>query len=712
MKNAVKTILATLLCAAMLLGLGAAAFADNGVAASGECGADGGNVTWTLYKDGTLVIDGSGKMADFLSPSLDGSGGSPWYSERYSITKVVINEGVTRIGRNSFLNCSSLSSVSIPASVKSIGDEAFWFCCNLKKIALGEGSGSFALDNGVLMSKDGTKLILYPASRTGAAYTVPSTVSEICSGAFAYAQNLSSVTIPTNVRKICPCAFSYVIKLTDLTIENGVKTIGNGAFGGSHKINAITIPASVTSIGRFAFAECVSVNRLTFKGHAPKIGAYAFEYVTCTAYYPGNDNTWTSDKLQNYGGDLIWRVIGSDDILATGECGENGSNVLWTMHSDGTMELTGSGRMMAFEPSIPSMFPWGEFSNHIKKVVVSDGITNIGAKAFYGCRKLKSISLPKGLKSIDYAAFSSCLWLTSVNFPSSLKTIDGEAFNHCEDLSDISLPNALKTIGDYAFEHCPIAEITIPGSVKTIGVQAFSFCYSLKKINFAGNAPTNISDMAFHEVTAKAYYPAGDKTWTSDKLQNYGGKLTWKSVEAKPVIKTQPKDVTVAKGKTASFSVKADGATSFQWYYRTSPSGAWTKVKNNGASAKYNLTTAERHNGYQYRCRVKNASGSVYSDIVTLTVVTKPKITVQPVSTCVGPNYSARFTVEAEGEGLSYQWYYLKTGETTWRKVTRNGTSATYVLNIAANHNGYKYKCVVTNAAGSVESKTATLTVG
>ncbi len=186
-----------------------------------------------------------------------------------------------------------------------------------------------------------------------------------------------------------------------------------------------------------------------------------------------------------------------------------------------------------------------------------------------------------------------------------------------------------------------------------------------------------------------------------------------KIITAKPAITTQPKNQTVAAGEKATFTVKATGGSlSYQWWYRTSSTGTWTKVKNNGTSAKYTLTTAERHNGYQYRCRVSNAAGSVYSGIRTLTVVTKPAITTQPKNQTVAAGEKATFTVKATGGSLTYQWYYRTGSGGEWKAVSAaSGKTATYTLTTAARHNGYQYRCLVKNAAGKVYSSIVKLTV-
>ncbi len=188
-------------------------------------------------------------------------------------------------------------------------------------------------------------------------------------------------------------------------------------------------------------------------------------------------------------------------------------------------------------------------------------------------------------------------------------------------------------------------------------------------------------------------------------------KLTVTTMEA-PVITVQPKAVSVAEGAKAIFKVTTTGSSlTYKWQYQKPGFSTWNNVLINGTSATYSLTTAARHNGYKYRCVVSNEGGSVYSNVVALTLVQKPTITTQPKSISVNVGKTATFNVVADGNGLSYQWQYQKPGESTWNKVTINGTSATYNLTTATRHNGYKYRCVVTNTAGSVTSSIVTLTV-
>ena len=177
-----------------------------------------------------------------------------------------------------------------------------------------------------------------------------------------------------------------------------------------------------------------------------------------------------------------------------------------------------------------------------------------------------------------------------------------------------------------------------------------------------------------------------------------------------PIISTQPSDQTVSAGQKATFKVVASSVTKYQWYYRKPNESTWTAVSNDGTSATYSLTTAARHDGYNYRCLVSNSAGSVWSSIAKLTVKSTPVITTQPANVTVNVGQKATFKVVASG-AKTYKWYYKKTGETTWNEVLNNGTSASYTLTTGARHNGYQYCCLVSNNSGSVWSETAKLTV-
>jgi len=183
------------------------------------------------------------------------------------------------------------------------------------------------------------------------------------------------------------------------------------------------------------------------------------------------------------------------------------------------------------------------------------------------------------------------------------------------------------------------------------------------------------------------------------------------SGEATPLkIVTQPKDVTCRIGETASFSVTATGEElSYQWYYMPPTESEFFKASN--VTDTYSVVTAARHNGYKYYCVVTDANGnSVQTNIVSLTLNGELVIVTQPQDYTGTIGETASFTVAAEGDGLSYQWYYMPPTESEFFKASNK--TDTYSVVIAARHDGYRYYCVVTDAYGnSKQSDTVCLTV-
>ena len=184
------------------------------------------------------------------------------------------------------------------------------------------------------------------------------------------------------------------------------------------------------------------------------------------------------------------------------------------------------------------------------------------------------------------------------------------------------------------------------------------------------------------------------------------------TVKQTPVITTQPKKTSAAAGETARFTVKAIGAESYQWQYRTSSSGTWKNspaTGNKTATLKVAVTAAK--NGYQYRCKVTNRKGTTISSAATLTLKTAPVITTQPTSTTANVSSSAQFTVKAAG-AQSYQWQYRTSPSGSWKNTSATGNkTATLTVPATVSRNGYQYRCKVTNTVGTVISDTAILTV-
>ena len=229
------------------------------IVASGTCGKNGNNLTWTLDNAGTLTISGKGEMGNYFSYYI------PWDTNKNDIKTVVIEAGVTGIGGYAFWNCTSLTSITIPKGVTSIGEHAFYNCTSLTSITIPEGVTSI-----------GEHAFYNCTSLTS--ITIPEGVTSIGDCAFSYCTGLTQVTIPEGVTSIGKFAFDGCTSLTSITIPKSVTSIGYEAFNGCTGLTSIIIPDGVTSIGNKAFRNCVSLTQVTISEGVTSIGEGAFYY--------------------------------------------------------------------------------------------------------------------------------------------------------------------------------------------------------------------------------------------------------------------------------------------------------------------------------------------------------------------------------------------------------------------------------------------------
>ena len=224
------------------------------------------------------------------------------------------------------------------------------------------------------------------------------------------------------------------------------------------------------------------------------------------------------------------------DIVDSGTCGAegDGSNLTWTLDSEGVLTISGSGDM--YDYGFPSA-PWHGSRSRVKSAVIADGVTSIGSSAFDDCTSLTSVTIPDSVTSIGHDAFLYCTSLTSVTIPNSVTSIGEDAFYRCDSLTGIwvnegnnnyssdasgvlfnkdkttlvqcpgafaayTIPNSVTSIDSGAFYHCKsLTSVTIPDSVTSIGDSAFSYCRSLTSVTIPDSV-TSIGEYAFYDCTS------------------------------------------------------------------------------------------------------------------------------------------------------------------------------------------------------------------
>jgi hypothetical protein len=384
---------------------------------SGTCGE---NLTWEL-EEGTLTIRGTGRMTEYRY-----NNDVPWYPYQYrtDMTRVVVEPGVESICEAAFFGYRYLVSVSIAASVTSIGAKAFGACSDLTDIAVDSNNPSYCSEAGVLFDKSQTTMIQYPAKKAGTSYAIPASVTAIEAEAFYKCQLLESITIP-----------------------EGVLTIGDVAFTECNSLTAIALPASVTAIGKRAFSECSSLASIAIPASVTDIGEEAFFYCTSLA--------------------SITLLASVTSIQANTFC------------------RCSSLASITIPESVTTIGGWA-FSgcNSLESITLPESVTSIGENTFAGCYSLESITILGAVTSIGYGAFAGCS-MVSIELPASLTSIESSVFARCSNLESITLPRSVTSIGDWAFNGCrSLVAITIPRLVTSIGEAAFEGCSSLESITF------------------------------------------------------------------------------------------------------------------------------------------------------------------------------------------------------------------------------------
>jgi len=462
----------------------------------GMCGED---AYWCIDRDKVLTIWGTGEIADFGDPTDENAEDPiiPWVYWLDGFDTVIVEDGITTIGRHTFSCTNNIKHITLPDSVTQIDQLALYACEGLVDIDLG---------NGLEIIEDAA----FSFCISLASIEFPESLVSLGS-AFENCSSLSGITIPNSTTVIKDYTFANCAGLVSANLDNGLLTeIGNYAFEGCESLSSIHIPDTVTHIGDYSFNRCYNLKEVTLGNGLQEIGLYAFNEAC------GQEDLALPEGL---------KVIG------------NGAFSNWDLLTEITI------------PDSVTYLSGFSFCDNLTTVHHNGLFTEIGGGAFRECPVLQSFTIPEGVTNIGDSAFSHCDSLTEMVIPAGASIADGTTFYYCENLQRVEL-HCDGIVGAYAFGDCNnLTELVITGdltefdtcafdactsltsftfteSVTKIQTSAFRSCFSLTEIEFLGDAPEITTD-AFSSVTATAYYPAHNPTWTEDKLQNYGGSLTW-----------------------------------------------------------------------------------------------------------------------------------------------------------------------------------------
>ena len=624
----------------------------------------------------------------------------------HSLTQVLIPASVTNIDGSAFECCTGLTDVVFEGNSLEFGSGAtFYDCTSLKNVffngtradwTASRGSSGSVLpaaaqiyykndlissgtcgDNSSgnntqwKLTKAGTLIIT-----VGTGYTEGG-IADFAYGKAPWYQDIYDsgircLIIGSGIKTIGSYAFADCTDLAEIIVPDGVISIGDGAFLQNSGAKRVVLPPSTVYIGHGALRDCSALTSVSLPDSmSNRLFLDMFEGCTnlksvdipdgITDIYEGDLAScpnWTDIYYDNWG--RVWnRVVSNvrdsipdrmnvhfkDNIYDSGSCGEN---VTWTLTADGTMTISGTGAMTDY--TYDSRSPWYSCRTYIKRVVMQQGVTSIGDRAFWDCSGLTSVTIPDGVTSIGDSAFSGCAALTSVEIPNGVTAIGGSTFSNCIRL----------------------AKVTIPKSVTSIGKNAFYYCESI----------------------ADVYYDGTEEDWAKISISSGNEDLLAAALHCKPTPLTAP-SVTGGNDSQGRPTLKwkaVSGAAKYEVYRARSLNGDYIKYSTVTGTSYTNTSYIENGNTYYYKVRALKSDGTAgaWSSVVSVTY----KQTLSAPTVTGGNDAQGRPTLKwnAVSGAAKYEVYRARSLNGDYIKYsTVTGTSYTNTSYIE-NGNTYYYK--------------------
>ena len=414
--------------------------------------------TTTPYRTGTVVAGDDFEVTG-IGPSA--------FAGNSTITNITIPDSIISIGNNAFEG-TAISTITIPENVSSLGRRVFKDCTNLKEVIYA------ARDCSVSTGRDYSSFVDLSA---GSRLIITNTVRKIPDNFLTYN------TGPNYYGSL----YSGSVVISD---DNQIEEIGAGAFAGCSINSVIYLSENLTSVGLSAFSSCGITD----------------------VYYAGDINDWVSisfaaDRLYGNGANPAGNLYINNELVTEAKIDKATTIRTGSLSIPNLTKITIGGQVTNIEDSAfigcyaltnivfeensqltsigVSAF---QYCSSLTSITIPEGVTSIGSWAFYDCSSLTSVTIPDSVTSIGINAFYNCDSLTSITIPESVTSIGNNAFNSCSSLTSITIPESVTSIGVSAFEGCSsLTSITIPNSVTSIGSYAFSNCSSLTSVTIESN---------------------------------------------------------------------------------------------------------------------------------------------------------------------------------------------------------------------------------
>lgn len=674
------------------------------------------------------------------------------------IKKIELPDDLKTIEINAFCGCQSLETVSLPVNLEKLGSGAFNDCQKLQTITLPRSLKEIGIR------------VFYGCNRLLSVEFADGYATDITRGMFGECISLSSVIIPMGVRKIEREAFGGCLRLQEITIGSNVDTIEDAVFSGCNQLQLIkgykgSYAETYAKNNDIAFESIGNVKETLqlrniycewqYKEHSKvkirctsnKNGYYYTTYVEKGSSAP-DYNASKKDGTVKANNQIYINIIDLPEeevdiyVFVTDDEGNYtsvkvtpnydtrpekpltttfpvkvGENIVATLEGD-TLTLTGNGAMNDYtgecwrDDDTYEYYAINQWLDKdtllkIKKIVIDDGITQIGNFAFTGCTNLQEIvfpqktlkkiknysfsgctslkefDIPEGVESLGDSSLYGCTSIERISFPSTLKEVpcfsndfeglpklrsvelaegieqiaDG-AFCHHKNLKTINLPSTIKEIGEYSFDYSGFVEITIPSNLKKVTRRAFEGDTNLKYVNLEDGV-TIIEEDAFRDCTQLQYISIPESVTDIDALAFNGCPNFY------------------IKGKKGSYAEKY--ANEYMIPFRT---GSYKVIfKNNGrtVSTEYadkneSVTPPSLEEKLGYTLSWDADYTNIQEDMVINAVWTKKDNGGGNTTIIVSPSETNKYTVTFKDRGEVIKTEKVKSGDAAeYPFITRSG---------------------------------------
>ena len=355
---------------------------------------DSGKYTGEVYIPATVSHDGTSFQVTCI--------GKQAFSDCTELTLVDIPEGITEIGDNAFYNCTQLSFLDFPNSLVKVGLFAFYRCYGItsfyipRNVAELNGSAFCGCDNttsymcsgmnahfkavdGVLYTKDMTRLVTYPAASPTTVFNIPEGVTVIDNTAFYHSENLVELNFPAGITWIGYSALRGCTGLTSLTLPDAITHMGPSCMSYCDNLASLHLPASLDTIANSVIAELPSLTQVTIPRNVKYIEDFA--------------------------------AVGSTGLKTI------------TFEEGSCLQAIG---LRAFEDC-----------TSLESFDMPNSVTDIDGQIFGNCTSLKTVHLSENLTDMGGATFWGCTSLTECYIPSSVPIVPNASFGNCTSLKNI-----------------------------------------------------------------------------------------------------------------------------------------------------------------------------------------------------------------------------------------------------------------------------------